>query len=140
MSLSLWFQRKMNAYTTGKLRRKGKPQMMGMDMLILHTTGRRSGAARETPISWFAAENGARLLVASGGGKRNPDWYANLMAHPESAEIELPDGKKEAVTPVLLDGADRDHAWQRITDEQPRYAKYAAKSDREYPLVKLVSR
>jgi hypothetical protein len=44
------------------------------------------------------------------------------------------------VTPVALDGSDREQAWQRITAAQPRYAKYQGKSDRQYPVVRLTPR
>jgi hypothetical protein len=51
--LSRWVQRKMNARTSVKIRR-GRSKMMGMDLLILNTVGRRSGQPRETPLAWFA--------------------------------------------------------------------------------------
>ncbi|WP_280417773.1 nitroreductase family deazaflavin-dependent oxidoreductase [Nocardia carnea] len=137
-ALSLWFQRKMNARTTGKIRRKGG-KYLGMDLLILHTTGRRSGQPRETPITWFADDDGW-LVVASGGGKRDPDWYVNLMAHPEQAAVEVHGSPAVPVTPHRLAGDDRAQAWQRITGQQPRYAKYQQKSPREYPVVRLARR
>lgn len=136
--LSLWFQRKMNTRTTRRIRRKGG-RYMGMDMLILHTTGKRTGAPRETPISWFSDGDGW-LLVASGGGDRNPDWYANLMAHPEGAGVELHGDEPVSVTPHRLAGDDRAAAWKHITGVQPRYEKYQRKSDREYPVVRLTMR
>lgn len=134
-ALSLWMQRKMNARTAGKIRRKGG-KYLGMDLLILHTTGRRSGEPRETPITWFPDDDGW-LVVASGGGKRNPDWYANLMAHPEQASVELHGSPAVAVTPHRLAGEDRAEAWKHITRQQPRYGKYQQKSAREYPVVRL---
>ncbi|GAA2447335.1 hypothetical protein GCM10010191_75720 [Actinomadura vinacea] len=113
---------------------------MGMDVLILHTVGRRSGQPRQTPLAWFADGEDARLIVASGGGTRHPDWYVNLMAHPDRVSIESPGRDAVPVTPQRLDGADREQAWQRITDAQPRYAKYQGKSDREYPVIRLTRR
>ncbi|WP_346053673.1 MULTISPECIES: nitroreductase family deazaflavin-dependent oxidoreductase [Amycolatopsis] len=137
-SLSLRFQRRMNVRTTAKIRRKGG-RMMGMDMLVLHTVGRRSGQARETPVTWFADGDGW-LLVASGGGDRHPDWYANLMANPDRAAIELHGQDRVPVTPRRLEGAEREQAWQRIVAAQPRYAKYQAKRERKYPVVRLTRR
>lgn len=113
---------------------------MGMDLLILHTVGRRSMQRRETPITWFPDGGEACVVVASGGGNRHPDWYVNLMARPDRASIELPGRGTVPVTPHLLDGDDRARAWQRITADQPRYARYQRKSDREYPLVRLAPR
>ncbi|MFI5783660.1 nitroreductase family deazaflavin-dependent oxidoreductase [Nocardia sp. NPDC051570] len=138
-ALSRWVQRKMNAWTSSRIRRRGG-KFMGMDVLILQTVGRRSGQARETPVTWFADGEDAWLLVASGGGKRNPDWYINLMAHPDRASIELPGRGTVPVTPHRLDGADREQAWQHIAADQPRYGKYQTKSDREYPVVRLTPR
>ncbi|MEV0356413.1 nitroreductase family deazaflavin-dependent oxidoreductase [Nocardia sp. NPDC050697] len=138
MSLSLWFQRKMNARTATRIRRKGG-SMMGMEVLILHTVGRKSGAPRETPLSWFA-DGSDRLVIASGGGDRNPDWYANLRANPSQVAVELHGSPATPVTATRLDGADREQAWARIVEAQPRYAKYQKKSDRQYPLVRLAAR
>ena len=138
-AFSLWFQQKMNARMNRKVR-KGRGQFMGMDVLILNTVGRRSGRARETPLAWFPDEADARLVVASGGGSRNPDWYTNMMAHPDQAAIEMPGERPVPVTPHVLDGPEREEAWQRIAAAQPRYAKYQSKSDRQYPVVRLTPR
>ncbi|MDQ0381072.1 nitroreductase family deazaflavin-dependent oxidoreductase [Amycolatopsis thermophila] len=138
-SLSLWFQRRVNIRTTRRIRRKGG-RWMGMDLLILHTVGRRSGQPRETPISWFADGEDAWLLVASGGGNRNPDWHHNLTAHPDRVAIELPGRGTIPVTPRHLEGADRDRAWRLVTTAQPRYAKYQRKSGRVYPVIRLTPR
>ena len=138
-AVSRWMQQKMNARMNRKVRR-GRGEFMGMDVLILNTVGRRSGEPRETPVAWFADGPDAWLVVASGGGSRHPDWHANLMAHPDRASVELPGRDAVAVTPTRLDGADREQAWQRITTAQPRYAKYQAKSDRAYPVIRLTPR
>lgn len=138
-AFSRWMQRKMNARVNRKVRR-GHGKFMGMEVLILNTVGRRSGQPRETPVAWFPDGEDARLIVASGGGSQHPDWYVNLMAHPDRASIELPGHDAVPVTPHRLDGADRDRAWQLITAAQPRYGKYQSKSDREYPVVRLTVR
>lgn len=138
-ALSRWLQRTMNARMNRKVR-AGRGDFMGMDVLILHTVGRRSGQPRETPVAWFADGADAWLLVASGGGNRHPDWHANLMAHPDRASIELPGRDAVPVTPHLLDGATRAPAWQRIAAAQPRIAKYQSRSDREYPVIRLTPR
>jgi deazaflavin-dependent oxidoreductase (nitroreductase family) len=139
-AFSRWMQHRMNARTNRKIRR-GRGKFMGMDLLILHTVGRRSGQPRETPVAWFADDGAdSRLIVASGGGSHDPDWCANLMAHAERAAIELPGRDAVPVTPQRLDGTDREQAWQRIAAAQPRIAKYQSKSDREYPVVRLTPR
>ncbi|NED99065.1 nitroreductase family deazaflavin-dependent oxidoreductase [Phytoactinopolyspora halotolerans] len=137
--MSRWMQHKANARTLRKIRR-GRGSFMGMDLLILHTVGRRSGQPRETPVAWFADGEDSWLIIASGGGSRNPDWHGNLMAHPDQAAIELPGREPKPVIPQLLDGADREQAWGRITAAQPRFEKYQRKSDRVYPLIRLTPR
>lgn len=138
-AFSRWMQHKVNARTNRRIR-KGNGTFMGMDVMILHTVGSRSGKPRQSPVAWFADGEDSRLIVASGGGKRNPDWYVNLMAHPDQASIELPGRDPLPVTPHSLEGADREQAWQRIAEAQPRIAKYQSKSERQYPVVRLTPR
>ena len=141
-AFSRWMQHRMNARMNRKVRR-GKGTFMGMDVLILHTVGHRSGEPRETPVAWFADGDGdgdGRLIVASGGGSQDPDWFVNLMAPADGASIELPGSGAVAVTAQRLDGDDREQAWQRIASAQPRIAKYQSKTDRKYPVVRLTLR
>jgi deazaflavin-dependent oxidoreductase (nitroreductase family) len=143
-AFSRWMQQKANARTSRKIR-AGRCSFMGMDVLILHTVGRHSGQPRETPVAWFAYDAsdeaaGARLIVASGGGSRHPDWHANLIAHPDRTTIELPGRDAVPVTPRRLRGAELARAWERIVAAQPRFAKYQRKSEREYPVIRLIPR
>ncbi len=136
---SRWMQQKMNARTNTKIR-NGRGTFMGMDVLILHTTGRRSGQPRQSPVAWFPDGQDAWLIVASGGGSQHPDWYYNLVTHPGDASIELPDGAVKPATPQFLEGADRERAWQIVATAQPRIAKYQSKSERQYPVTRLTLR
>ncbi len=121
-----------------RYRRKGG-RMMGMDVLVLTTTGARTGQRRETLLGSFPDGDGAWFIVASSGGSAgNPAWYYNLAAHPDQAEIEV-DGRKAAVTAAQLSGAARDDAWRRITAAQPRYAGYEKKTDRVIPVIRLTA-
>lgn len=137
--LSRWMQRRSNERLVRKVR-GGKATFLGMDVLVLHTVGRRSGVPRETPLMWLPDDGDAVLVVASGGGSRNPDWHANLTAHPDDVAVELPGRPPVPVTARVLDGADRERAWQRVATSQPRIARYQAKADRQYPLVRLAPR
>ncbi len=135
---SRWMQQRMNARMNSKVRRN-RSTFMGMEVLILHTVGRRSGALRESPVAWFA-DGDTKVIVASGGGSQHPGWYVNLMANPDRATMELAGSDPVPVTPERLEGAEREQAWQIIAKEQPRIAKYQSKSDRQYPVVRLVPR
>jgi deazaflavin-dependent oxidoreductase (nitroreductase family) len=138
-AFSRWVQKKMNIRMMGKVR-AGKANFMGMKVLILHTVGSRSGKPRETPVAWFGEGDGAWLSIGSGGGSQHPDWYTNLMTHPEKAMVELPGHGRVDIVPHRLEGAERAEAWELITSKQPRIAKYQSKSEREFPIVKLVPR
>ena len=65
-------QQRMNARMNRNIRR-GCGKFLSMDVLILHTVGRRSGQPRQSPVAWFADGQDAWLIVAS-GGRRHPDW------------------------------------------------------------------
>ncbi|MFF2086204.1 nitroreductase family deazaflavin-dependent oxidoreductase [Nocardia sp. NPDC058176] len=135
---SRWMQHTMNARMNRKIR-KGNGTFMGMDVLILHTVGRRSGQPRDTPISWFPGADDSWLLVASGGKDGHPDWFRNLINRPDQANIQLPGSEAIVVTPRVLEGAERAAAWDRIVAAQPRYGKYQTKAGREFAVVRLVA-
>lgn len=135
---SRWLQRTMGARASRKIR-DGKGQMMGMDVLVLNTVGRHSGAPRATPLAWFP-DGDSWLVVASGGGSQHPDWHANLTAHPDRVTVEFAGEAAVPVTVERLGEAERAQAWQQIAAAQPRIAKYQAKSERVYPVVRLTRR
>jgi deazaflavin-dependent oxidoreductase (nitroreductase family) len=129
----------MNNWASRRLRRKGG-QMMGFNALVLTTVGRKSGLERTNPVGWFPGTDGSWLIVASAAGAaRNPAWYYNIAAHPDQVQVEI-DGRKVAVTPEQLHGAERDGAWRQITAAAPRLAGYQEKTDRELPIIRLVPR
>jgi deazaflavin-dependent oxidoreductase (nitroreductase family) len=133
------FGRWMQRQAMRQHRRSGW-RFQGMDLLFLTTTGRKSGAEHTTPVAWFPGPDGSWLIVASAAGSaRNPAWYHNLAAHPGQVQIELAD-RKVAVTAEQLTGTAREQAWQQITAAQPRYARYQQKTDREFPVIRLVPR
>ena len=108
-------------------------------MLLLHTTGAKTGQRRQTLLGTVPDGEGAWLIVASAAGNvANPAWYHNLAAHPDQVQIEV-GGKTINVTATQLTGQDRDAAWQRVTAVQPRYAGYAKKTDRLIPVIRLTA-
>ena len=120
-------------------RGRSKGRMMGMDVLVLHTVGAKTGQPRQTLLSWFPDGDSAWLICAAfGGNAKNPAWYHNLAAHPEQVEIEI-GGRQVKVTPSQLTGEERAAAWQRITTTLPRFNGYATKTDRELPVIRLTA-
>jgi deazaflavin-dependent oxidoreductase (nitroreductase family) len=122
-------------------RARGKPdgRFMGMDTLVLTTTGAKTGRRRETLLASFPDGNDAWLICAAfAGSAKNPAWYHNIAAHPDQVEIQVR-GRKLKVTPDQLSGEERAAAWQRITTTLPRFNGYASKTDRELPVIRLTA-
>jgi deazaflavin-dependent oxidoreductase (nitroreductase family) len=135
---SRWLQQTANARTMSKIRAKGGTQM-GMELLVLHTVGRHSGAPRANPLA-FVEDDGGWVVVASGGGERHPDWFDNLAARPHDAAVEVHGARPVPVEVTVLDGAAREAAWGRLSEAIRSLAKYQAKSTRTYPVVRLAPR
>lgn len=109
--------------------------MSGSKVLLLTTTGRKSGKAITLPVGAFD-DPGGWVIVASNGGKpANPAWYHNLKSKPQ-VTVQLFD-KVMSVTAEILTGADRAQAWQRVITTAPAYARYEKRTTREIPLVLL---
>lgn len=115
-------------------------KMGGRPLLYLTTTGAKSGQRRTSVVMPFPEGNDAWLIVASrGGSAEHPAWFHNLAANPDQVEIEF-EGRRTAVTPQTLSGAERATAWERITRERPNFAGYTEKTDRELPVIRLTAR
>ena len=130
--------RLLNTITARRIRRSGS--IMGFHCLILTTVGSRSGLERTNPVGWFPGPDNSWLIVAAAAGAaKNPSWYYNIAAHPDQVRIEI-DCRSISVIAEQLHGPERDQAWKQVIRAQPRFAKYQTKTDRELPIIRLVSR
>jgi deazaflavin-dependent oxidoreductase (nitroreductase family) len=105
-------------------------------MLLLHTTGARTGQERVNPMMYRDLGNGSVAVFASkAGAPTNPDWYHNLVANPDvTAEI----GTETRRFRARVAGDDeRDPIWARQKQDYPGFADYEAKTDRRIPVVIL---
>jgi deazaflavin-dependent oxidoreductase (nitroreductase family) len=132
-----------NAMTRGMMRvmtawhRRSGDKFQGMDLLYLTTVGAKSGEKRQSTVARFPDGDDAWLVVASASGAANhPAWYHNIAAHPDQVWAEV-GGKQMRVTPTQLEGEAREQAWQRVSQEQPRFTKYQGKTDRNLPVIRL---
>jgi deazaflavin-dependent oxidoreductase (nitroreductase family) len=129
----------MNRRIVGRIRRRGG-KLGGVHLLVLNTVGKKSGAQRANPVSWFPWEDGTWLIVASAaGGARNPAWFYNLGGNPDTVSIDI-DRSNVPVTAEQLHGDERDRAWSSITTASPRFAQYETKTDRLIPIIRLTRR
>jgi deazaflavin-dependent oxidoreductase (nitroreductase family) len=107
----------------------------GRDLLLLTTTGRKSGRAHTTPMVY--TRDGDRLLVyaSKAGAPTHPDWYLNLVADPDVV-VEVGDDRYDAIA-APLEGDERERAFAEQAGRNPAFAEYQEKTDRVIPVVAL---
>ena len=107
----------------------------GMPVLLLTTTGRRSGKARTTPLTFF--RDGADLVViaSNGGADRPPDWSLNLQQTPR-AVVEIGTDTL-VVTARAASEQERERLWAVVTATYAGYARYQERTMRRIPVVLL---
>ncbi|MGE4652943.1 MAG: nitroreductase/quinone reductase family protein [Myxococcota bacterium] len=110
-------------------------RLVGMEVLILNTRGRRSGRERSTCLTTFR-EGGAFVVIGSFLGEpRDPGWVHNLRAQ---AEATIQTGREiRRVRAHEAEGAERDRLWARLVEIQPEYRDYEGRTDRVIPVVVL---
>jgi deazaflavin-dependent oxidoreductase (nitroreductase family) len=105
-------------------------------VLVLHTTGRRTGIERSTPLAYERAADGSLLIVGGSGGQaRIPDWAANLRANPRAAVTV--DRRRIEVRANELDADERDEAWLRLAAVWPQIETYQRRAGRPVPIFRL---
>jgi deazaflavin-dependent oxidoreductase (nitroreductase family) len=109
----------------------------GRPVLLLTTTGRKSGDPRTAPMMYLREEDGHLYVFASkGGAPTDPHWYQNLVANPK-VTVELGTEHFEA-TARPLDRAERDRVYARQVKLYPQFGEYETKTERTIPVVELI--
>ena len=111
-------------------------QFEGAPLLLLTTRGRKSGAERTNPMMYLADGDRMFVFASKAGAPANPDWYLNLLAHPQ-VMVELGASTFGAIA-VPLTGEDRDRVYAEQARRYPGFAEYQTKTDRVIPVVELV--
>ena len=118
--------------SNGKLLARGS----GMPVLMLTTTGRKTGRPRETMLTTPLRDGDTIMLVASkGGDDRNPAWFLNLRDNPKVTV--LMDGHSTPMTARIAHATEKAELWPRIIADHGNYGAYQAKTDRDIPVVVL---
>ena len=107
----------------------------GSTILLLTTTGRKSGEKRTSPLIY--AKDGDRYVVVAskGGAPEHPGWYENLAKTPE-VELQVKDEVFRARARTVH-GEERERLWQKANQVWPHYDEYAKRTAREIPVVVL---
>jgi deazaflavin-dependent oxidoreductase (nitroreductase family) len=110
-------------------------RVANMPVLLLTTTGRRTGSPRTVPLTYL--EHGDDLVVigSNGGERRPPQWWLNLQADPH-AVVTIARRARPVVARETTP-AERDELWPRVVGTNPGYAGYASRTTRRIPVVLL---
>ena len=104
-------------------------------LLLLTTTGAKSGKRHTTPLMYVRDGDRLIIIASNAGAPQHPDWYYNLLAHPE-VTVEFGTQTYDT-TANVVQGAERQQLWDRIVAQYPFFADHQAKITREIPLIAL---
>jgi deazaflavin-dependent oxidoreductase (nitroreductase family) len=110
-------------------------QFEGAPLLLLHTTGAKSGQARVNPVMYQADGNNYVVFASKAGAPTSPDWYHNLVANPR-ASVEVGDSTVN-VAAQIVDGETRERLWSKQKELYPGFADYESKTTRQIPVIVL---
>jgi deazaflavin-dependent oxidoreductase (nitroreductase family) len=104
-------------------------------VLLLTTTGRKTGKPRTTPLLYARVGDGYVVIASKGGAEHDPLWFRNLQATPR-AEVQV-GRKKQQVQARATEGEERERMWRALTDLYGGYDGYQEKTSRTIPVVLL---
>jgi deazaflavin-dependent oxidoreductase (nitroreductase family) len=107
----------------------------GMPLLLLTTTGAKSGQARTTPLAYVTDENRFVIIASKAGSPTHPDWYHNLLAHPV-ATVEIGNERFQAQA-RMTEEPDRERLFAKMVERLPGFADYQRKTSRKIPVFTL---
>ncbi|WP_405494919.1 nitroreductase/quinone reductase family protein [Nocardia sp. NBC_00511] len=110
-------------------------QFAGTELLLLTTTGARSGESRTWPLAYFGDGDRWVVFAANGGRPNRPGWYHNLVANP-GGDVEVGTSRWQ-VTASIASGDERDRLWRLGLANAPFLADFQSKVAWEIPIVVL---
>ena len=110
-------------------------RMAGLQVLLLTTTGRKTGQPRTTPLGYFTQDGNYVVIASNGGADQNPAWFYNLKSNPQ---VTIQAGNKQlAAKAEVVDTEKRTQMWADLVKMAPAYDRYTTRTKREIPLVIL---
>jgi len=107
----------------------------GAPLLLLSTTGARSGQARVNPLAYTRDGDRYVVIASKGGYPSSPDWYHNLVANPE-VTVEVGD-KHFSARAIVTEGSERERLFNAQAALMPNFADYQSKTTRQIPVIVL---
>ncbi len=111
----------------------------GRKLVLLHTTGAKSGDARVNPVVFLDLDGKRYVFASKAGADSHPDWFYNLTAHPAvTVEVGTESGiETYPATAVVVEGTERDRVYAIQAERMPGFAEYQEKTTRTIPVVEL---
>ena len=110
-------------------------QFAGAPLLLLTTTGARSGQPRTSPLVYTTDGDRIVVIASKGGAPTDPDWYRNVVAHSE-VTVEL-GGERFRARASVAEGEERERLYAQQAAQMPNFAEYRKMTDRNIPVVLL---
>ncbi len=111
-------------------------QFAGAPILLLHTTGAKTGRERVNPMMYLDLDGHRYVFASKAGADTNPDWYWNLVAHTDVTVEVGTDTYEVSAKPVT--GDNRDRVYSEQARRYPGFAEYEQKTSRVIPVVELI--
>ena len=111
-------------------------KLIGENILLLETVGRKSNKLRKTPLTYVEIDEGYLVAASYGGRDKTPDWFFNI--NTDKVKI-LVNKEYKDVKPQIIDELEKEEYWRLLTDFYPTFNLYRSKTDRDIPLVKLIT-
>lgn len=115
--------------TAGRIGRR----LVNNDMLLLTTTGRKSGESHTVPLLYLKEGDRLIIIASYGGRPKHPEWYQNLLAESQASVQIL--GERRTMRATTMTASERSEWWPRVVEAHNDYAAYQSNTDREIPIV-----
>ena len=110
--------------------------MQGLSVLMLTTTGAKTGQKRTVPLGYFETDGHPVIIGSNAGADTHPGWYFNLKRNPR-ATVEIGNNRSDVSAQIAAPDR-RDQLWARLVELSPAYGNYAKKTSRVIPMVELL--
>ncbi|HEU4324035.1 MAG TPA: nitroreductase family deazaflavin-dependent oxidoreductase [Roseiflexaceae bacterium] len=112
-----------------------RSEFNGIPLLLLHTTGAKSGQPRINPLAYYADGDRLVIIASKGGAPSNPDWYYNILANP-TVTLEVGDEQFQARA-TAVEEPERTRLFDKVASVMPAFDEYRRKTERTIPVVVL---
>ena len=133
-------ERDFNERNIEEFRRNGGKvggQFEGFPLLLLTSTGAKSGVQRVNPVAYFDIDGKIYIVGSAAGRDNNPAWVHNIRAHPQ-VSIEIGSESPKPATARELPRDERDSIYRTVVERAPGFGEYEQRTDRVIPVFELV--